>query len=203
MTTSADGRGGRPPPRLPAPGKPQQWFVLRPWLFDVTVATRLLRAALRPARPLAVEPWARAYGLYPDPGGSPYSVPLIGPGPDFDPLYAMGTDLDEPLIIASVTADGSGQPYPAAPRRLPPPVQGRPARPRAPAVARADRRRDPGHPPRRGPRPAPPPGAARGGEGGPAMITVTKGQGRPGVTPRRATARGENSRSHTRCGTKR
>jgi uncharacterized ParB-like nuclease family protein len=24
----------------------------------------------------------------------------------------MGTDLDEPLIIASVTADGSGQPYP-------------------------------------------------------------------------------------------
>jgi uncharacterized ParB-like nuclease family protein len=24
----------------------------------------------------------------------------------------MGTDLEEPLIIASVTADGSGQPYP-------------------------------------------------------------------------------------------
>jgi hypothetical protein len=100
------------PPRPPAAGKPQQWFVLRPWLFDVTAATWLLRAAPRPARPLAVEPWARAYGLLPAPGGSPHTVSLIGPGPDFDPDYAMGTDLDEPLIVASVTADGTGQPYP-------------------------------------------------------------------------------------------
>jgi hypothetical protein len=52
----ADGRGGSTPPRLPAPGKPQQWFVLRSWLFDVTAAAWLLRAAPRPARPLLVEP---------------------------------------------------------------------------------------------------------------------------------------------------
>ena len=111
MTTSAAGRGGSMPPRPPA-AKPQQWFMLRPWLFDVTRAILMLRAAPRPARPLAVEPWARAYGLLPAPGGSPHTISLIGPGPDFDPEYAMTTCLDEPLIIASVTADGTGQPSP-------------------------------------------------------------------------------------------
>ena len=112
MTTPADSRGGTTPPRLPALCKPQQWFTLRPWLFDVTAATWLLHAAPCAPRPLAVEPWARAYGLLPAPAGSPDTISLIGPGPGFDPQYAMGTDLDEPLIIASVTADGSGQPYP-------------------------------------------------------------------------------------------
>jgi hypothetical protein len=59
--------------------------VLRPWLFDVTAVTGLLHAAPRPARPLPVEAWARAYGLLPATGGSPHTVSLIGPGPDFDP----------------------------------------------------------------------------------------------------------------------
>ena len=54
----------------------------------------------------------RAYRLLPAPGGSPHTVFLIGPGPEFDPLYAMGTYLDERVVIASVTADSSGQPYP-------------------------------------------------------------------------------------------
>ena len=45
-------------------------------------------------------------------GGGPHTVSLASPGPDFDPQYAMTTDLDEPLIIASVTADGTGQPSP-------------------------------------------------------------------------------------------
>ncbi len=70
------------------------------------------RAAPRPARPLPVAPWARAYGLIPAPGGGPHAVPLIGPGPEFDPEYAMTTDLDEPVIIASVTIAGSGPPAP-------------------------------------------------------------------------------------------
>jgi hypothetical protein len=86
--------------------------VFRPWLFDVTVAAFLVRAAPRPEQTLDVEPWARAYGLLPAPAGSPRTIPLIGPGPDFDPQYAMGTDLDNPLIIASVTTDGTGPPYP-------------------------------------------------------------------------------------------
>jgi len=49
VRTPADGRGGSTPPRPSATAKPQQWFTLRPWLFDVTAATWLLRAA--PARP--------------------------------------------------------------------------------------------------------------------------------------------------------
>jgi hypothetical protein len=103
VRTPASGRGGSTPPR-PAAGKPQQWFVLRPWLYDVTAATGcLLRAAPRPPQPLPVEPSAHAYGLIPTPGTGPRTVSLIGPGPDFDPEYAMGTDLDEPVIIATLT----------------------------------------------------------------------------------------------------
>ena len=56
--------------------------------------------------------WARAYGMIPSPGSSPQSVPLIGPGPGFDPDYALTTDPDDPVIIASITATGSGQPAP-------------------------------------------------------------------------------------------
>ena len=108
MRTPADGRGGSTPPRPPAAGTPQQWFVLRPWLFDVTAAAGLLRAAPRPAQPLPVMAWARAYGLIPAPGG-PHAISLIGPGPGFDPEYAMGTDLDEPVIIATITSP-AGEP---------------------------------------------------------------------------------------------
>jgi hypothetical protein len=104
VRTPADGRGGSTPPRPSAAGKPQQWFTLRPWVFDVTAAIGLLRAAPRPPQPLPVEPWARAYGLLPAPGSSPHTVSLIGPGPGFDPEYAMTTDLDEPVIIATVTS---------------------------------------------------------------------------------------------------
>jgi hypothetical protein len=67
VTTPAAGRGSSMLPRPPAAGKPQQWFVLRPWLFDVTAATWLLRAAPRPARPLAVGPWDPPTGCSPPP----------------------------------------------------------------------------------------------------------------------------------------
>jgi hypothetical protein len=108
VTAPADGRGGSTPPRPAAAdgGQPRQWFVLKPWLFDVTAAIGLLRAAPRPPQPLPVLPWARAYGLTPDPGSGPRSVSLIGPGPGFDPAYAMTTDLDDPVIIASITVPG-------------------------------------------------------------------------------------------------
>jgi hypothetical protein len=57
--------------------------------------------------------WARAYGLIPAPGSTPDAVPLIGPG--FDPDYAMTTSLDDPVIIASITAAGSRPPAPLLP----------------------------------------------------------------------------------------
>ena len=108
MTTSDDGRGGSVPPR-PRAGKPQQWFVLRPWVFDVTLAGALLRAAPRPPVPVPVEAWARAYGLDRDPDTGRHAISLIGPGPDFSPDYAMTTDPGEPVILATLT-DASGEP---------------------------------------------------------------------------------------------
>ena len=50
--------------------------------------------------------WARAYGLIPDPGASPHSIPLLGPGPGFDRDYALTTDLTKPVIIATVPVPG-------------------------------------------------------------------------------------------------
>jgi len=73
------GRGGSTPPRPVSGGGPQQWFVLRPWLFDVTATMDLLRCA-PPAAPC--HGWARAFGMIPSLGSSPPSVPLQGDAPD-------------------------------------------------------------------------------------------------------------------------
>ena len=106
MTTPHGSRGGSVPPRPPA-GQPQQWFVLRPWVFDVTMAGVLLRAAPRPPRMIPVAGWARAYGLAREPGSARHAISLIGPGPDFSPEYAMTTSPDDPVILAVLTgADG-------------------------------------------------------------------------------------------------
>ena len=107
MTTRADGRGGSTPPRPAAPDRAAgQWFRFGPRAYDVDAANRLLRAAPRPPQPVPVLDWARAYGLIRDPASGPRTVSLIGPGPGFDPGYAMTTSLDDPVIIASVTVAG-------------------------------------------------------------------------------------------------
>ena len=107
MSTPQGSRGGSAPPP-PQAGKPQQWFVLRPWAFDVTLAGVLLRATPRPPVPIPVAAWARAYGLARDPGSGQHTVSLIGPGPDFNPDYAMTTDPGEPAILATL-ADAGGE----------------------------------------------------------------------------------------------
>jgi hypothetical protein len=66
----------------------------------------LLRAAPRPPVPIPVEAWARAYGLIRDPGSGRHAISLIGPGPDFDPGYAMTTDPGEPAILATLAGPG-------------------------------------------------------------------------------------------------
>jgi hypothetical protein len=109
VSTPDGSRGGSVPPRLPAAGKPQQWFVLRPWVFDINLAGLLLRAARRPPQMIPVADWARAYGLARDPGSRRHAISLIGPGPDFSPEYAMTTDPGEPVILATLTSPG-GEP---------------------------------------------------------------------------------------------
>ena len=73
VTTPASSRGGSTPPGPPA-AKPQQWFMLRAWLFDITAATGLLRAAPR----LGQEAAGHALGCSwltarPSPGHTPAS----------------------------------------------------------------------------------------------------------------------------------
>jgi hypothetical protein len=110
VTIPGGSRGGSVPPRPPV-GQPQQWFVLRPWVFDVTLAGVLLRAAPRPPVPVPVDAWARAYGLARDPAIGRHAISLIGPGPDFSPDYAMTTNPGEPVVLATLT-DASGEATP-------------------------------------------------------------------------------------------
>ena len=77
MSTPQGSRGGSVPPR-PSAGKPQQWFTLRPWVFDVTLASALLRATPHPPVPIPVDAWARAYGLARDPAIGRHAISLIG-----------------------------------------------------------------------------------------------------------------------------
>ncbi len=110
MTTPDDGRGASVPPR-PAAGKPQQWFTLRPWVFDVTLAGVLLRAAPRPPVPIPVAAWARAYGLIRAPRRRAARHLPDRPRPGLQPAVAMTTDSDEPVILATL-ADVGGEPVP-------------------------------------------------------------------------------------------
>jgi hypothetical protein len=107
MTTPAAGRGGSPPrPGGPPAAQLAQWFIFGPWLYDIDHAARLLADAPRPARPLPVTAWASALGLDREPGTDPHTIALFGPGPGFDPTYALGTDLSRPVILATLTPAG-------------------------------------------------------------------------------------------------
>ena len=110
MTPPADGRGGGTPPRPPA-AKPQQWFTLRPWTFDVTLA-----GCCAPRRaPPSCCPSSRGHaatGCSPPPGGSPHTVPLSAPARTSARSTRWAPTWTSPLIIASVTTDGTGPPCP-------------------------------------------------------------------------------------------
>ena len=120
------------------------------------------------------KPAARHALLAMEKAGTATRVSLIGPGPDFDAQYAMGTDPDEPLIIATLTGpDGE----PAGPllidgcHRL---YKGaRLGREHLPSLV-LSAAENPGHPPRRHPRAAPRALARQpAAKGEQAMTTVT------------------------------
>jgi hypothetical protein len=81
---------------------PQQYFVFAAWAFDIDAAQARLQSRPREQIQAEITGWARAFGLHEQPEGR---FPLIS-GPDLDREYAMTTDLDQPLIFATLQAAG-------------------------------------------------------------------------------------------------
>jgi hypothetical protein len=90
---------GRP---LVSENPPEQHFIFVAWAFDIRAAQLLLRSHPRETIQTEIISWARVVCIDDHDSGR---VPLIG-GPDLDRAYAMTTNLDEPLIIATLQAKG-------------------------------------------------------------------------------------------------
>ena len=75
-----------------------QHFQFGPWLFNVNGARAIIAECPRDIKSLPVEPWAHFYGLdnSGDEAASLFAVQ------DLDRDYAMTTDLDEPLLVATL-----------------------------------------------------------------------------------------------------
>lgn len=81
-----------------------QRFQFGPWLFNVNGARAIFAECPRNVRSLPVEPWAHFYGLdNTDEAVSLFSVQ------DLDRDYAMTTDLDEPVFVATLRSSLSKQ----------------------------------------------------------------------------------------------
>lgn len=84
-------------------GRQPQWFHFGPWLFDIDAAQALIAAAPRDVLDLNVPAWATALGLTRLDDPEHTKVNLIGPAPGgVDRLYAMSTDLSDPVILGRV-----------------------------------------------------------------------------------------------------
>lgn len=81
---------------------PQQHFIFAAWAFSINAAQLLLQSHPREQVQAEITGWAHAFGLHEQPEGR---FPLIS-GPDLDREYAMSTNLDEPLIFATLQAAG-------------------------------------------------------------------------------------------------
>ena len=81
---------------------PQQYFVFAAWAFDVDTAQARLQPHPRAQVQAEITGWAQAFGLHEQPEGR---FPLIS-GPDLVREYAMTTNLDQPLIFATLQAAG-------------------------------------------------------------------------------------------------
>ncbi|MDX3204714.1 hypothetical protein ABZZ79_22075 [Streptomyces sp. NPDC006458] len=87
---------------------PRQMFKYGGWLFDTDRAMRLLEEHPRAVEQTSVADWSAAYHLSllrPDYDG-PSWCPVFGPDQShFSVEHAMRTDLDEPVIIATLEFD--------------------------------------------------------------------------------------------------
>ncbi|OLO26001.1 hypothetical protein PZ61_0237110 [Streptomyces sp. MNU77] len=85
-----------------------QLFKYGRWLFDIDGAMRLLEKRPRTAEQAPVDDWSAAYHLSllrPDYDG-PSWCPVFGPDQShFSAEHAMGTDLSQPVIIATLEFD--------------------------------------------------------------------------------------------------
>lgn len=80
-----------------------QRYHFGPWVFNVNKAQAIIAESPREALPIQVESWARFYGLDAREGES---FSLFGPR-NLDRGYAMTSDLDEPLLIATLRSRDS------------------------------------------------------------------------------------------------
>jgi hypothetical protein len=85
-----------------------QLFLYGKWLFNIDQAQALLREHPRDAKPTTVADWVTHYHLHrltPGYDGAPW-CPVFGPDQSaFNAEHALQTDLDEPVIIATLEFD--------------------------------------------------------------------------------------------------
>ncbi|MFD0437220.1 hypothetical protein [Streptomyces chartreusis] len=85
-----------------------QTFRYGAWVFDIDLAMRLLEEHPRAVELTPVADWSAAYHLSllkPDYDGQPW-CPIFGPDQShFNLEHAMRTDLDQPVIIATLEFD--------------------------------------------------------------------------------------------------
>jgi hypothetical protein len=84
----------------------EQYYFFGAWRFDIQAAPVLLAGRSRDPVPIDVADWASFYGL--DAIGNS-RISILGPGPDFDPAYALTTDLQMPMILATLDLDDKGR----------------------------------------------------------------------------------------------
>ncbi|MFF8535955.1 hypothetical protein ACF07B_29050 [Streptomyces sp. NPDC015532] len=86
----------------------RQMFKYGNWVFDIDRAMRLLEEHPRPTEQTSVTDWSAAYHLSllrPDYDG-PSWCPIFGPDQShFSAEHAMRTDLEQPVIIATLEFD--------------------------------------------------------------------------------------------------
>ncbi|HEV2403432.1 MAG TPA: hypothetical protein VGS08_04475 [Candidatus Saccharimonadales bacterium] len=88
-----------------------QRFQFGPWVFNVDRAQAVIVEDPRETRSLPVQPWALAYGLDRLDSNEGRSFSLFTPLPGFDRRYVMPTDLDEPVIVATLRSN-QGEEFP-------------------------------------------------------------------------------------------